>query len=179
MNRFIEHSQVVITTKYKTVTAFHTTNHSTLIYSIYFQQSSLSVSWQKVSLNHTLPILRYYSTFKIFKSHVKSSNSSSTTNFTWLSLTVNCLSVMLGTLLYSCGTDTHHMKHGLYCYVKRGTTWPLLLCYVTAHTLYSNGPCEDTKETSPQHCWATHTLERPPWLPPSHNVIYIYILLVH
>jgi hypothetical protein len=37
MNRFIDNLQVVITTKYNTVTAFHTTNHSTLIYSVYFQ----------------------------------------------------------------------------------------------------------------------------------------------
>jgi hypothetical protein len=37
MNRFIEHTQVVITTKYNAATAFHTTNHSTLIYSVYFQ----------------------------------------------------------------------------------------------------------------------------------------------
>jgi hypothetical protein len=36
MNRFIEHSQVVITTKCNTVTAFHNTNHSALIYSVYF-----------------------------------------------------------------------------------------------------------------------------------------------
>jgi hypothetical protein len=38
MNRFTEDSQVIITTAYNTVTAFHTTNHSTLIYSpsVYF-----------------------------------------------------------------------------------------------------------------------------------------------
>jgi hypothetical protein len=81
MNRFIEHSQVVDTAKYNTVTDFHTRNHSTLVYSVYFHLSSLSVSWQriyntgtiKVSLNHTLPISLYYSTHKFFKSYVKSS----------------------------------------------------------------------------------------------------------
>jgi hypothetical protein len=54
----------------------------------------------KVSLNHTLTISLYYSTHKVFKSLVKfhrpTSNSSSTTNFPWLNLTlqsnsVNCL----------------------------------------------------------------------------------------
>jgi hypothetical protein len=76
MNRFIEHSQVVITTKYNAVTDFHTRNHSTLIYSVYFYKCALSVSWQriyntrtiKVSLNHTLPISLYYSTLKVFTS---------------------------------------------------------------------------------------------------------------
>jgi hypothetical protein len=36
MNRFIEHPQVVITIKYNIVTDFHTTTHSTLIFSVYF-----------------------------------------------------------------------------------------------------------------------------------------------
>jgi hypothetical protein len=78
---FINYLQVVTTTKYNTVTDFHTTNHSTLIFSVYFHYSSLSVSWQriyntgtiKVSLNHALPISLYYNTHKVFKSHVKSS----------------------------------------------------------------------------------------------------------
>jgi type IV secretory pathway TrbD component len=33
---FINHLQVVTTTKYNTITDFHTTNHSTLIFSVYF-----------------------------------------------------------------------------------------------------------------------------------------------
>jgi hypothetical protein len=33
---FINHLQVVTTTKYNTITAFHTTNHSTLIFSVHF-----------------------------------------------------------------------------------------------------------------------------------------------
>jgi hypothetical protein len=37
MNLFIEHSQIVITTKYNADTVFHTTNHFTLIFSVYFQ----------------------------------------------------------------------------------------------------------------------------------------------
>jgi hypothetical protein len=36
MNRFIERSRVVTTTKYNTVTDFHTRKHSTLIYLVYF-----------------------------------------------------------------------------------------------------------------------------------------------
>jgi hypothetical protein len=81
MNGFIGSSPDVTTNKYNTVTEFHTTIHSTLIFSVYFHKSSLSVSWQriyntgniKVSLNHTLPISLYYSTHKVFKSHIKSS----------------------------------------------------------------------------------------------------------
>jgi hypothetical protein len=33
---FINHLQVETTTKYSTVTDFHTTDHSTLIFSVYF-----------------------------------------------------------------------------------------------------------------------------------------------
>jgi hypothetical protein len=58
---FIDHLQVITTNNYYTVTDFHTTNHSTLIFSVYFHWSSLSVSWKRiynagtiiVSLNHT------------------------------------------------------------------------------------------------------------------------------
>jgi hypothetical protein len=53
--------------------------------------------------------------------------------------------------LYSCGTDTHHRKHVI---------WPLLLCYITAHALYSNGLCADMKETLPQYFCMAHALER-------------------
>jgi hypothetical protein len=81
MNRFIEPSQVVITAKYNAVTDLPNRNHSTLIYTVYFQQSPLSFSWQwicstgtiKASLNHTLLVSLYYTTHKVFKSHVKSS----------------------------------------------------------------------------------------------------------
>jgi hypothetical protein len=50
--------------------------------------------------------------------------STSTTNFPWLFPSVNCLTVLLGTLLYSRGTDTYHRKY---------VTWPLLFCDVTAN----------------------------------------------
>jgi hypothetical protein len=73
---FINHVHVVTTTKYNTVTDFHTTNYSTL-FSVYFYQSPLSVSWQRIyntltvnkSSNHTLSL--YWQTY----------NSSSTTIF--------------------------------------------------------------------------------------------------
>jgi hypothetical protein len=63
---FINHLQVVTTTKYNTVTHFHTTNHSTLIFSVHLHQSSLYVSWQRIyntlavnkSSNHTLTLHR-------------------------------------------------------------------------------------------------------------------------
>jgi hypothetical protein len=80
-NWIINHLQVVNTIKHNTVTDFHATNHSMLVFSVDFHKSSLSVSWQrinnrgtiKVSRNHTLPISLYCITHKFFKSHVKSS----------------------------------------------------------------------------------------------------------
>jgi hypothetical protein len=71
-----------------------------------------------VSPNHTLPISLCYSTHKVFKSYVKSSQadflySSSTTNFPWLSPTENWLVPELNKFchLYSQGMDMHHRKH--------------------------------------------------------------------
>jgi hypothetical protein len=71
-----------------------------------------------VSLNHTLLVSLHYSTHKVFKSHVKSSQaefsySSSTTNFPWLSPTANWLVPESNEFchLYSPGTDIHHRKH--------------------------------------------------------------------
>jgi hypothetical protein len=75
-------------------------------------------------------------------------------------LGMTCLTVLLGTFLYSRGTDTYRRKHSLYCYVTRGTAWSLPLRYVTAHALYSNGPCTDSKETPLQQYCAAHALER-------------------
>jgi hypothetical protein len=42
-----------------------------------------------------------------------------------------------------------------------------LLCDVTAHTLYINGPFADTKKTLPQYCCVVRVLERPTGLLPS------------
>jgi hypothetical protein len=80
---FINHLQVVTIIKCNIVTDFHTTNHSTLIFSVYFHQFSVSVSWQriyntgnvKVLLHHTLPISLYYRIHKIFKPDVRSSQA--------------------------------------------------------------------------------------------------------
>jgi hypothetical protein len=80
---FINHLQVVTTSTCNTVTDFHTTNHSMLIFSVYFHLSSLSISWKwicsagtvEVSLNYTLPVSLYYITHKVFKSHVKPSQA--------------------------------------------------------------------------------------------------------
>jgi hypothetical protein len=72
MNRFIEHSHVVTTNKYNSITDFHTTKHSTLeLLSLpalvfvtahnngfSFTMSSLSVSWQRIlhrNYNHHAP----------------------------------------------------------------------------------------------------------------------------
>jgi hypothetical protein len=48
--------------------------------------TDLNTQTVKVSLNYTLPIPLHYSTHKVFKSQV---NSSSNTNFPWLSPTEN------------------------------------------------------------------------------------------
>jgi hypothetical protein len=96
------------------VCVLHGTNLYSLISSVYFRWSSLSVSWKRIyntltldkSSNHTLSLHR----------------STSTANFPWLFPSAICLTVMLGTLLYSHGTDTHHRKH---------VTRPLLLSDVT------------------------------------------------
>jgi hypothetical protein len=151
------------------VSVLHGTNLYSLISSIYFHSSSLSVSWQRI-----------YNTFSLDKSsnHTLSLQMpTSTTNFPWPFPSANCLTVLLGTLLYSRGTVTHHRKH---------VTWPLLLCDVTAnhrkhmsrdpytllcdvtaHALYINGPFADTKKhfhstVARRVCW--NVLTR---LPPS------------
>jgi hypothetical protein len=98
------------------VSVLYATNMYSLISSIYFHWSLLSISWQWIyntstvdkSSNHTLSLHRL----------------TSTTNFPWLFLSANCLTVILGTLLYSHGTDTHHRKHAM---------WPLLLCDITVN----------------------------------------------
>jgi hypothetical protein len=89
----------------------------------------------RFSTTNRLLISLYYSMHKVFTSHIKSSqaNSSSTTNFLWLSLTVNCLQVMLRTLLHSRGTT---LVAG-----NRGST-------VTSH-----GVPRDRYLGSPLVCW--------------------------
>jgi hypothetical protein len=74
---FIDHLLVVSTINYNTVTDVHATKHSTLISSVYLHYPSRNYNTVaiKVSLNHTLPILLYYSTYNIFKSHVKFSQA--------------------------------------------------------------------------------------------------------
>jgi hypothetical protein len=143
MNRFIEHSKVVTTTEYNTVTDFHTTKHSTLIFTVYFHKSSLSVSWQriyntgtiKVSLNHTLPISLYYSTHEVFKSHVNSSQ-------VYLTLQVYCLLLCL--LL---------LTPPAYCF-----SFGLLLTYVdAARTRLTENISHDGYPASPLARWLLPT----------------------
>jgi hypothetical protein len=132
----------------------------------YIPSIATHLGWLFNSHVSTSTMLQTDSWYHCTTAHLKS--SSSTTNFPWLYLTANRLAVLLGTLLYSLGTDTHNRKR---------VTWPLLLCYVTAnhrntsrdsytllcdvtaHALCSNGPCSDTKETLPQYCCVAHALE--------------------
>jgi hypothetical protein len=78
MNRFIEYSQVVITTQLLTFLIEITPG---LIYTVCFWYSTISVSWQriyrtgiiKVSIKYTLLVSLHYTTHKVFKSHTNSS----------------------------------------------------------------------------------------------------------
>jgi hypothetical protein len=54
------------------------------------------------------------------------------------------------TVVLRHGESQKHMLHDPYT----------LLCDVTAHAFYSNGPCTDTKETLPQYCCVAHELDR-------------------
>jgi hypothetical protein len=95
---FINHLQVVTTTKYNTVTDFHNTNHSTLIYSVYFHQSSLSVPRQRIyntlivnkSSNHTLSLhtstTNFWSTTTQFSNSISSLSDANTLSFYSLSI---------------------------------------------------------------------------------------------
>jgi hypothetical protein len=159
------------------VSVLQATNLYSPISSIYFHWSSLSVSWQRIcntftvnkSYNHTLSLHR----------------STSTMNFQWLFPRPNCTLSYSGNLAYSRGSDTHHRKHVtrpiLLCDVtanhrKHMSRDPYtLLCDVTAHALYSNGPFADAKKTHPQYCCVACAGTCPPaccpampWANPSH-----------
>jgi hypothetical protein len=133
VTRFFENLQVVTASNYNTGADFHSTNHSTFIFSVYFHWSSLSVSWQRiynagtinVSLNHTLLISLYYSTQEVFNSHVKSSQAD-------FYRKLNCIPILLTLCFlkflssYRCGSGTIHRKHtSRNCYP--------LFCDITTH----------------------------------------------
>jgi hypothetical protein len=101
------------------------------------------------------------------------SNSSSTMNFPWLSLTINWTHATLGTLLNSHGQTriAGNMSRDHYCRLtsQRITestchVIPTHYCVTSpAHALHSNSPCADMKETLPQCCCVVHALERAHW----------------
>jgi hypothetical protein len=66
---FINYSQVVTTINYNTVPDFYTTKHSTLIISVYLHLSSLSVSWQRISIQELSQSHTSNVTHKVFNSH--------------------------------------------------------------------------------------------------------------
>jgi hypothetical protein len=121
---FIGYLQDVTTNNYNAIADLHNLQSlhtnllspSALVFTDLYKTGTI-----KVSLNHTLPISLCYSTHKVFKSHVKSSQAdflytSATTNFPWLPPTENWLAEPKEIYhLYSRGTDTHHRKH---------VTWP-------------------------------------------------------
>jgi hypothetical protein len=95
---FIGYLQVVTTNNYNTVADLHNLQslHTNLLSLSALSSRIYNIGTIRVSLNRTLPISLCYSTHKVFKSHVKSSQadflySSSTTNFPWLSPTENWL----------------------------------------------------------------------------------------
>jgi hypothetical protein len=116
----------------------------------------------KVSLNHTLPISLYYSTHKVFKSHVKSSQADFNYECHVAIYYRKLNSVNLGTLLYSHGTDIQHRKDDMWLLLLCDITanhWKhmscdpyTLLCDVTTHASYSKSPWVDMKKTLPQYC---------------------------
>jgi hypothetical protein len=135
---FIDHSHVITTNKYNTVTDFHTTKYSALVFSVYFHGSSLSVSWQriyntgtiKVSLNYTLPISLYDSPHKVFKSHVKSSQADFLYSSVLLKLTAGLLACFCRLLL----------TPPAYCF-----SFGILLTYVdAARTRLTENTCHVT-----------------------------------
>jgi hypothetical protein len=98
MNRFIGSSPVVTTNNYYTIADLHNLQslHTNLLATLHFP-------W-----NFASPQLKSSSP-QIFKSRSlrrSASYSSSAMNFPCLSLTANCLPVLLGAWLYSRGTDT-------------------------------------------------------------------------
>jgi hypothetical protein len=92
VSRYINHLHVVTTNKYNTVTDFHTKEHSTFdalrllppvfvttlniffIYSV-FTIRSLATDFSIGTINVTLQVSLYFSTHKVFKSHIKSSQA--------------------------------------------------------------------------------------------------------
>jgi hypothetical protein len=114
----------------------------------------------KVSLNHTLPITLCYSTHKIFKSHIKSSQADFLYSTVLLKLTTILLSTTAYLLTYSLTAhifeiwslrNTHHGHDSQ----KTHITWRyLLLCDVTAHA-----PVARTKNTASPivACWTVFT----------------------
>jgi hypothetical protein len=137
---FIDHLQVVTTINYNTIADLH--NLQSLHTNLSLSSWIYNTGTIKVSLNHTLPMSLCYSTHKVFKSHVKSSQadflySSSTTNFPWPSPLENWLVPEPNEFchLYSQGTDTHHWKH-----ISRDHH-PLQTRKTQPHLLLRVGPC--------------------------------------
>jgi hypothetical protein len=100
---FTDHLQTITTNNYNTVINFHTTKHSTLLSSVYLHWFSwiYNTGIIKVSPNHTLPISLYYSTYKVFKSHIKSSQADFLYSSAFLKLAA-CLLYSSSLLLSSC-----------------------------------------------------------------------------
>jgi hypothetical protein len=113
------------------VSVLHGTNQYSLDFLDLFPLVFTNRSWQRI-----------YNTFTVDKSssHTLSLHRvTSTTNFPWLFPNANYLTVILGTLVYSRGTDTRHIKH---------VTWPLLLSDVTSNHI-------NTCHVIPTHCCVT------------------------
>jgi hypothetical protein len=122
----------------------------------------------KVSLNHTLPISLYYSTHEVFKSHIKSSQADFNCKLP-VAISYHKLNSQLFwephiAVARTCITE--NMSHDRQCCVtslritENTSCDPYtLLCDITAHALYSNGPSADTKKTLPQYCCVVHVLE--------------------
>jgi hypothetical protein len=117
---FVNNLQVVTTNNYNTIADLQNLQslHTNLFSLSALVLTDLQHRNYKSLTKSTLPTLLCYSTNKVFKSHVESSQadflySFSITNFPWLSPTENRLVSEPKEFchLYSRGTDMHHRKH--------------------------------------------------------------------
>jgi hypothetical protein len=131
---------------------------STSLYYLFPGNGFITQEILKVSLNHTLPISLYYSTYKVFKSHVKSSQADLLFSFALLKL-IACLlySSLLpyfsSLLLYS-GRFLLQLKNSAHLY-RRGTDTDL---QKTSHDCYRASPLarwldlQKTRHMIANHC---------------------------
>jgi hypothetical protein len=124
---FIDDLQVVTTNNDYIIADFHLTKHFTWIFSVYFHQSSLFLSWQQIYNTGTIKV--YYTRAHV-KSHTLSLlrltfNSSPTTAHGYILLTAAWSELCW--IFYPLGMDHAQKTQLLYCCMATcwGSTWSL------------------------------------------------------